>query len=72
MNEKTMSKQELEIILEVDELGNFNLEVVNGDGKNCLQATQKLEKVLGVVNDRKFKPEVRQNQKINQTNKLIN
>ncbi len=67
-----MKKQELEIILEVDELGNFNLEVVNGDGKNCLQATQKLEKVLGVVHKRNFKPEVRQNEKINQTNKLKN
>jgi len=66
-----MKKQELEIILEVDELGDFNLEVLNGDGKNCLEATKKLEQVLGVVNDRKFKPEYRQNQQ-KQINRLRN
>lgn len=67
-----MKKQELEIILEVDNLGDFNLEVLNGDGKNCTKATEKLEEVLGIVKDRKFKPEYRQKQKINNTNQLRN
>lgn len=65
-------KKELEIILEVDELGDFNLEVINGNGKNCLEATKKLEETLGTVNDRKFKPEYRQQNQINNTQKLNN
>lgn len=62
-----MKKENLEIILEIDKLGDFDLEVINGNGKNCLQASQKLESALGIVSDRKFKPEYRQTQQINKT-----
>ena len=57
-------KKELEILLEVDENGDFNIEVFNGDGKNCVEATKKLETALGSVTDKKFKPEYR---KVNNT-----
>ncbi len=62
-----MKKENLEIILEIDQLGDFNLEVINGNGKNCLQASAKLESALGIVNKRKFKPEYRQIQQSNKT-----
>ncbi len=61
-----MKKENLKIILEIDKLGDFDLEVINGNGKNCLQASQKLESVLGIVSNRKFKPEYRL---VRQTNK---
>ncbi|NCO76668.1 MAG: DUF2997 domain-containing protein [Cyanobacteria bacterium] len=64
-------KKELEIMLEVDENGDFNIEVFNGDGKNCVEATKNLEDVLGVVNNRKFKPEYRQ-QNVKNVNRLRN
>lgn len=59
-------KKELEIILEIDIDGDFNIEVIGGNGKNCVDATKKLEEVLGTVDNRKFKPEYRQtNQTLN-------
>lgn len=65
-------KKELQIILEIDENGYFNIEVFNGDGKNCVEATKKLEDVLGVVNDRKFKLEYRSQKNVKVVNKLRN
>lgn len=64
-------KKELEILLEIDENGDFNIEVFNGDGKNCTEATKKLESALGTVTDKKFKPEHRQ-QTIQKSTKLRN
>lgn len=54
-----MTQKHPTIILEVDEQGDFNLEVLDGDGKNCVQATQKLESALGTISERQFKPEYR-------------
>jgi hypothetical protein len=65
-------KKKLEIMLKIDENGDFNIEVFNGDGKNCVEATKHLENALGNVSDRKYKPEYRQNNKVNNTNRLRN
>lgn len=37
--------------------GEVIIEAVNYQGKGCLQATKKLEENLGIIGDRKFKPE---------------
>jgi hypothetical protein len=50
-----------EITINVDANGNFTIEVNGSSGGNCLSLTQPLEEALGGVNERKFKPEYRQN-----------
>lgn len=44
------------------ENGNTSVEVIGGDGKNCLAATEPYEKRLGKPDERKPKPEMRQAQ----------
>ena len=46
-----------EISITIDKDGNFNIEVLNGHGKSCQDLTRPFEEGLGVVSDKKFKPE---------------
>lgn len=46
-----------ELTITIDKDGNFNIEVLNGDGKSCQDLTRPFEEGLGVVSDKKFKPE---------------
>lgn len=59
-----MSSKNTELLIEFDEQGNVNLEVLNGDGVSCKALTKPLEDALGNVeeNTRKYKPEYKQNQ----------
>ncbi|MEL6853495.1 MAG: DUF2997 domain-containing protein [Cyanobacteria bacterium J06607_13] len=47
----------LEAVIQIDVSGNFNLDVLNGDGKNCREFTDELEQGLGMVDNREAKPE---------------
>jgi hypothetical protein len=59
----------MKILLTVNPEGSTQIEVIGGDGKNCLKATEALEEALGAVKDREFKPEYRQGtQQINRLN----
>lgn len=46
-----------EVVVEIGADGNFNFEVLNGDGKTCTALTKPLEEAVGVVTEREFKPE---------------
>ena len=55
-----------ELIVSFDDNGDPTIEVVNGDGKTCKDLTASIEKALGTVSDRKFKPEFHRQQAIAQ------
>lgn len=42
---------------EVNEEGDIVLDVQGAEGKSCTDLTQDIEKLLGKVEDRKYKPE---------------
>lgn len=50
-----MPKKEIEFL--IDEEGNVQIDVKNGEGPTCLKETGELEKKLGVVKTREKKPE---------------
>ncbi|PNW26673.1 UNVERIFIED_CONTAM: hypothetical protein BEN50_21605 [Euhalothece sp. KZN 001] len=56
-----MSRKQEEVIITIDKDGNPKIEVEGGDGKTCVDLTKELESQLGTVDERKFKPEYRQN-----------
>lgn len=47
------------IIVTINPDGTQEIEVIGGDGKTCLKDTLDLERDLGSVSDRQFKPEYR-------------
>jgi hypothetical protein len=49
----------MEILVTVNPDGSSEIEVIGGDGKNCVNQTQALEEALGKVENRDFKPEYR-------------
>jgi hypothetical protein len=49
----------MEILVTVNQDGSSEIEVVGGNGKNCLKETEALEEALGKVENRNFKPEYR-------------
>ena len=51
-----------QIEIEVSETGEVKIEAVGFKGNSCEQATKAFEKALGVVRDKKKKPEYYQNQ----------
>ncbi len=57
-----------EIMITVDNKGNFTIEAKGSSGGDCLSLTQPLEEALGGVDNRKFKPEYRQTS--HQTNQI--
>ena len=46
-----------ELILKVNEDGSCEIEVKGAKGKECMQITKEIEEAMGVVADRKYKPE---------------
>lgn len=53
-----------ELIVTFDGDGNPSIEVINGDGKTCTDLTANIEKALGTVAKREFKPEAHRNHPI--------
>ena len=53
--------KELELIITVSTTGETELEVLNGDGKNCTNFSQGFEDALGKIKNRNFKKEARTN-----------
>jgi hypothetical protein len=59
-----------ELIIEINTDGTSNLEVINGDGKNCKTFSKKFEENLGAVTKRTYKEEYeRHKQKVTQYQK---
>lgn len=53
-------KPQPEIVLSIFLDGTIQTEVVGAEGKTCTELTKVLEEALGTVEERKFKPEYRQ------------
>lgn len=49
----------VEIIIDIDEHGNATIEGKGFVGEDCVKLTKELEEALGVVENRRFKPEYR-------------
>lgn len=50
-----MPKKEIEFLIDQD--GNVQIDVKNGEGSTCIKETSDLEKKLGIVKSREKKPE---------------
>ncbi len=50
-----MPKREIEFLIDQD--GNVQIDVKNGEGPTCIKETSDLEKKLGIVESREKKPE---------------
>lgn len=66
---KAKQAKPLEAVFEIDADGNFDIDVLNGDGKNCRQFTAELEQALGTVTNRELKPEFHRDQPASQAMK---
>ena len=55
-----------ELLVTFDNDGNPTIEVIGGDGKTCKDLTASIEKALGTVAKRDFKPEFHRQQAIAQ------
>jgi hypothetical protein len=55
-----------QVIIEIDKIGNVNIDAVGFQGTACEDATRPIERALGLVKDKQKKPEYRQKNVRNQ------